>query len=123
MKNLVRTFGLVITIMLLVACSMVIYTKDSKKEELASAVNEGVEETMMIFRDDSVEIKSNEEASKLLIANIAKRIDSKNNAVFKIHTIDADNGLIDVSVTIDYPLVISSGKATVRKTMLIEGIK
>lgn len=121
-KNLIRAFGIIIVMLIMTATSIVIYTKDTKKAELTTAVTEGVEETLNTIRDTNSKPETEAEAADLLVANITKRLNSSNTLNVNIYSIDMDNGLIDVEATLDYYMVFGKSKTTVRKTMILDSV-
>lgn len=108
--------------LIMTATSIVIYTKDTKKAELTTAVTEGVEETLNTIRDTNSKPETEAEAADLLVANITKRLNSSNTLNVNIYSIDMDNGLIDVEATLDYYMVFGKSKTTVRKTMILDSV-
>lgn len=121
MNTMVKSFGLLMILILTVLIQSAITSNSSHNQELNRIVDQAMNATQRVASDKRYSIASNDEYIAEFMQNLYRSTISKSDYKIAIYGIDYEKGFLDVGVTQIFKQVTGKQKEkTVRKTSILE---
>lgn len=123
MNTMVKSFGLLMILILTVLIQSAITSNSSHNQELNRIVDQAMNATQRVASDKRYSIESNDEYIAEFMQNLYRGTISKSDYKIAVYGIDYEKGFLDVEVTQIFKQVTGKQKEkTVRKTSILEKV-